>query len=180
MNSDLLDRRVKPQFSYLKIYGNTFLTFFERFKRHDVDYQHNGKGGSLSLFPPPDMDLTMILATVYLEGQCQTQLKVNILVEEQAEGSRHRGEEQLHFTHISPSARRAQLSTKEIACAIVPPWGGEEWRSLHPTFSPQGALCEIEVSIFPHAQYDRQRATPQDSEKQRKMQDISFAASPAL
>lgn len=46
--------------------------------------------------------------------------------------------------------------------------------------SSQGAPSVGWFSILPHAQYDRQRATRRDSEKQRKMQDISFAASPAL
>lgn len=89
-------------------------------------------------------------------------------------------EEQLHFTHISPSARRAQLSTKEIACAHRAPMG-EGREELAPDLqSSQGAPSVGWFSILPHAQYDRQRATPRDSEKQRKMQDISFAASPAL
>lgn len=58
-----------------------------------MDYQHNGKGGSPISLSSSDMDLTMILATIYLEGQCQTQLKVNALPEEQAEGSHiYRGE----------------------------------------------------------------------------------------
>ena len=42
---------------------------FERFKKHDVDYQHNGKGGSLISLSSTNMDLTMILATIHLEGQ---------------------------------------------------------------------------------------------------------------
>ena len=92
-----------------------------------------------------------------------------------------RREEQLHFTHISPSARRAQLSTKEIACAHRAPHGGGEIVELAPDLqSSQGAPSVGWFSILPHAQYDRQRATRRDSEKQRKMQDISFAASPAL
>lgn len=90
-------------------------------------------------------------------------------------------EEQLHFTHISPSARWAQPSTKEIACAYRVPHGRREWFwSLDPTFSPLRAPSVGWFSILPHAQYDRQRAIPRDSEKQRKMQDVSFAASPAL
>ena len=90
-------------------------------------------------------------------------------------------EEQLHFTHISPSARWAQPSTKEIACAYRVPHGRREWFwSLDPTFSPLWVPSVGWFSILPHAQYDRQRAIPRDSEKQRKMQDVSFAASPAL
>ena len=58
-----------------------------------MDYQHNGKGGSPIALSSSDMDLTMILATIYLEGQCRIQLKVNALPEEQAEGSHiYRGE----------------------------------------------------------------------------------------
>ena len=90
-------------------------------------------------------------------------------------------EEQLHFTHINPSARWAQPSTKEIACAYRVPHGRREWFwSLDPTFSPLRAPSVGWFSILPHAQYDRQRAIPRDSEKQRIMQDVSFAASPAL
>ena len=90
-------------------------------------------------------------------------------------------EEQLYFTHLSPSARCAHPSTKEIACAHRVSHGGGEWFwSLDPTFSALSAPSVGWFSILPHAQYDRQRAIPQDSEKQRKMQDVSFAASPAL
>ena len=63
-----------------------------------MDYQHNGKGGSPISLSSTDMDLTMILATIYLEGQCRTQLKVNALVEEQAEGSHIYREEKSNFT----------------------------------------------------------------------------------
>ena len=46
-------------------------------------------------------------------------------------------EEQLYFTHLSPSARCAHPSTKEIACAHRVSHGGGEWFwSLDPTFSP--------------------------------------------
>ena len=66
-----------------------------------MDYQHNGKGGSLISLSSTDMDLTMILATIYLEGQCQTQLKVNALMEEQAESSFiYRGEKS-NFTSLT-------------------------------------------------------------------------------
>ena len=48
-----------------------------------------------------------------------------------------RREEQLHFTHISPSARWPQPSTKEIACAPV-------ILELAPDLqSSQGALCGV-------------------------------------
>ena len=58
-----------------------------------MDYQHNGKGGSPISLSSTDMDLTMILATIYVEGQCRTQLKVNALAEKQAESSHiYRGE----------------------------------------------------------------------------------------
>ena len=63
-----------------------------------MDYQHNGKGGSPISLSSTDMDLTMILATIYLEGQCRTQLKVNALVEKQAEGSHIYREEKSNFT----------------------------------------------------------------------------------
>ena len=63
-----------------------------------MDYQHNGKGGSPISLSSTDMDLTMILATIFLEGQCRTQLKVNTLVEEQAEGSHIYREEKSNFT----------------------------------------------------------------------------------
>ena len=89
-------------------------------------------------------------------------------------------EEQLHFTHIRPSARWAHPSTKDGPCPSCPPWGGEWFWSLHPTFSPLWVPSVGWLSILPRAQYDKQRVIPRDSEKQRKMQDISFAASPAL
>ena len=63
-----------------------------------MDYQHNGKGGSPISLSSTDMDLTMILATIYLEGQCRIQLKINALPEEQAEGSHIYREEKSNFT----------------------------------------------------------------------------------
>lgn len=76
-----------------------------------MDYQHNGKGGSPVSLSSTDMDFTVMLATVYLEGQCQTQLKVNILVEEQAEGSHiYRGEKS-NFTSPTSVAQPDGLSS---------------------------------------------------------------------
>jgi len=75
-----------------------------------VDYQHNGKGGSPISLSSSDMDLTMILATIYLEGQCQTQLKVNALIEEQAESSHiYRGEKSTSL-HPHPSLSQMGLA----------------------------------------------------------------------
>jgi hypothetical protein len=56
------------------------------------------------------MDLTMILATIYLEGQFQTQLKVNTLAEEQAESSHiYRGEKSTSL-HPHPSLSQMGLA----------------------------------------------------------------------
>ena len=90
-------------------------------------------------------------------------------------------EEQLHFTNLSPSARWAQPTTKEIACAHRVPHGeGSDSGACTWPSVLSGRPLWGWFSILPHTQYDRQRAIPQDSEKQRKMQDVSFAASPAL
>ena len=92
--------------------------------------------------------------------------------------------EERRATSLHPHQSLSQTGSAQYQgdslCPSCPHGGGEIVELAPDLQSSQGAPSVGWFSILPHAQYDRQRATRRDSEKQRKMQDISFAASPAL